>query len=220
MPVDVGQIARQGGCQHKREVVDRRAVPQLADAEVAREILDDESRGEGDDHAGADTEDAAGDDQTDDAAQEETRHAGQKEDRKSGGEDFEFAAPFGELPGEQHEGDDEQRGERREHLDFEVGDLREDPVQVTQNRGDGQSGERRDGRHGPDGQQNGKRDEAFSGFDFHVRRFWHTPCKCRTETGSGPVADCRADRPGLPPISRPPREGFRRRAVRRFGRAT
>ena len=39
-------------------------------------------------------------------------------------------------------------------------------VQIAQNRGDGQSGQRRHGRHGPDCQQHDERNGAFSCLDF------------------------------------------------------
>ena len=171
MPVDLGQVARHGGRHDEREVVDRRTVPQLPDAAVPREIVDDQARREGDDHAGADTEDAADDDEPRHAAGEQAGHAAQKENRKSYDQDFEFVPPLGEFSGEQHEGDDQQRRQRGEHLDFEVRNLGKHLVQIAQNRGDGQSGQRRNGRHGPDCQQHDERNGAFSCLDFHSRGF-------------------------------------------------
>ena len=134
MPVDLGQVARHGGRHDERKVVDRRTVPQLPDAAVPREIVDDQARREGDDHAGADTEDAADDDEPRHAAGEQAGHAAQKENRKSYDQDFEFVPPLGEFSGEQHEGDDQQRRQRGEHLDFEVARRRENRIQVAQNR--------------------------------------------------------------------------------------
>ena len=167
VPVDIGQIARDHGGHNERQVVDRRAVTQLPDAVVAREIIDDEARGQGNDHAGPDAEDTTDDDQPRHTAGEQARHAAQEEDREPDGQDRQFVAAFGELSREQYEGDYQQRRQRREHLYLEVRDLGKHLVQIAQNGRDGQSGQRRDGRHGPDGQQDDERDGTFSGFDFH-----------------------------------------------------
>ena len=171
MPVNVGQITRDHGGYHERQIVDRRAVTQLSDAVVAREIIDDQTRRKRNDHTGPDAEDAADDDQPRHTAGEQAGHAAQEEDRESDDQNLEFVAAFGELSREQHEGDYQQRWQRREHLDFEVRDLGKHLVQIAQNGGYGQSGQRGNGRHGPDCQQHDERNGAFSCLDFHSRGF-------------------------------------------------
>ena len=141
VPVDVGQVSRHDGRQHERQVVDRRAVPQLPDTVIARKVVDHEPRGEGDYHTGADTEDTADDDEPHHAPGEEAGHAAQEEEQQPEGEDPQAVRPDGEAAREQHEGDDEQRRQRREHLDFEVRGFGEDAVQIAQHGRDGQSGQ-------------------------------------------------------------------------------
>lgn len=172
MPVDFSQVTRYGSRYDERQVVDRRAVTQLPDAVVAREIIDDQARREGNDHTGPDTQDATDNDQPRHAPGKDAGHAAQEKDRKPGDQDFEFVLTHRQFSGEQHEGNDQQRRQRRKHLDFEVRDLGEHLVQVAQNRGDGQSRQRRNGRHRPDSQQHDERNGAFSCFDFHCRGFY------------------------------------------------
>ena len=169
VPVDVGQVARHDGRQHERQVVDRRAVPQLPDTVIARKVVDHEPRGEGDYHTGADTEDTADDDEPHHAPGEEACHAAQEEDRQSDGEDLELVLADGELAGKQDEGDDQQRGQRREHLYFKVGGLREDFIQVAEDRRDRQPRQRGDCRHRPYRQQHPERNRTFACLDFHCQ---------------------------------------------------
>ena len=119
-----------------------------------------EPRGEGDHHAGDDAEDAADDDEPHHAPGEEACHAAQEEDRQPDGKDLELVLADGELAGKQDEGDDQQRGQRREHLYFKVGGLREDFIQVAEDRRDRQPRQRGDCRHRPYRQQHPERNRT------------------------------------------------------------
>ena len=92
MPVDICQIARKGGGQHERQVVDRGAVTQLPDAIISGEIVDDQTRREGDDHSRSDAEDAADEYQRRDVADEQTGDAAQQEDRQSDDQNAQLVA--------------------------------------------------------------------------------------------------------------------------------
>ena len=167
VPLDVGQIAGQRRGQHERQVVDGRAVTQLPDAVVAREVVDHKSRREGNHHAGTHAQERTDDNQLGHAPCKEAGHAAQEEERKPRGQERELVAPFGNFTRQQHEGDDEQRRKRREHLNLEVGGMGKDAVHVAQNGGDGQPRQRGDGRDGPDGKQRRERNGPFAGSDFH-----------------------------------------------------
>lgn len=152
MPVDICEIARKCGGQYERQVVDRGAVSQLANAVIACKIGDDKSRREGDDHACPDAEDATDENQRRDVADKEAGDAAQQKNRQSDNQNTQFV-PLDRKPSrKQDEGNDEQRGQRGEHLNFEIACRRKDRIQITQNRRNGQTGQRRDGRHGPDRQ--------------------------------------------------------------------
>ena len=121
MPVDTGQVTGQGRGSHEHQVADRRTVTQLPDAVAAREVIDHQTRGEGNDHAGPDAQQAAHGDQAGHAPGEEARQSGGKEEGQPDGQRPELVATDREAARKQDKGNDEQRRQRGEHLDLEVG---------------------------------------------------------------------------------------------------